>query len=212
MSGGGGESAFHSTTFVSIAYLSFFTLLSVFSLLVWRGDWSLMIAAEGWSMDVAIQYLLGCKLSYCALWSIMCSINPSPLLRQRNLVGWSRALLLSVDGPLVLLGLLCYSDCLSVLWSAGGRRRISHSGAPQNRNQKEGEGEENTRSAETHHSRWHHHWTETRWTQGSQEEAAAEERDRKACKHLSFFLPSFWSGWVTCVCFSNSAGIRLSAF
>lgn len=44
-----------------------------------------MIAAEGWTMNVAIQYLLGCKPSYCALQSVMCSINPSPLPRQGNL-------------------------------------------------------------------------------------------------------------------------------
>lgn len=130
----------------------------------------------------------GCRVR---LWTIMCSANPSPLqdIRQGSLKafpGWPRAEL-SVDGPLALLGLLCCSDCLSVLWSAGGRRRIPHPGAPQNRNQEERERKENPRPAETHHSCWHHHWAETCRAQGSQEEAATEKGDREACKDLSFF-------------------------
>lgn len=98
--------------------------------------------------------------------------------------------LFPLGGSPILCNQLCFLMVLPSFFfsSVGGRRRISNPRVAENRSQEEREGEANTRLAETHYSGRYNHGTKTCRAQGTQEEAAAEERDREACKHIMLSL------------------------
>lgn len=101
----------------------FFLLFSLCSVSLSEGginqSW-LLLKGGPWMLP----YLLVCRLTLpwmqgeAVEHNVLCNSHCLQDIRQGSLKafpGWSRAELLSVDGPLALLGLLCCSHCLSVL-------------------------------------------------------------------------------------------------